>query len=626
MADEQKDIIGKAEVTMGNKDATAKTELPLRLLVVGDFIPESPDVQDWSASSYLVNITPANFKSVMQQLEPSLSLDVPNRLKDSPKELKVELSFTDMKSFDPESVAQQVDELADILEMRHLVSQVKDGKLKVQEFDEKAEQLGIDSTWIHQFHQMLSASKTSEEAKPSTSESQQDTKSTGGTLDSLLNIVDADDENDSDEPSHQVGNLLGAIAGSKGTSGADKTAVDRIINELDQILSRQINEIIHHKKFQQLESTWRGLKFLVDRTDFQEDIKIELLSAHKDELRDAIYNQVFIPEYNEISEFPLSVIIADYEFDKTPEEVELLTDIGQIGSSIQVPFISSVGFEFFGVKTSDELAKLPMLNTLFREPQYAEWNALRDKEEAQYIAMTLPRFLLRLPYGPDGKKVKAFGFVEDADSFDNYLWGRGVFAVASTLVRSFKEDGWGVRITGIQGGGIVENLPIWSYHTAGREVRIPLEVTLPQSREREFTDNGFVFLSCNVNDNRAYALGTPTICRPRKYEKASLNKAARLHTTLPYRIFATRMSHYLQRIVKDISTGLTAEQLQIELTGKLRMILAKSGEQLPVDAVIVEVNDSEDSPDYYDVIMRIMPTFKILGWDVDLLLRINIHK
>jgi len=629
--DEQEKKIGKVEVSMGEQEAVAKTEMPLRMLVLGNFTPESPEVESWETSSRLINVTLSSFQSVMQQLSPRLTLDVPNRLSDSPKELAVELNFPEMKAFRPEGIARQVGELANLLEMRQLVEQVKDRKMELQEFDKRIQQMGVDPAWLERFHGMLAESQKPKptEPKPSSPSAESTPKPEGGGLDALLNMVDMPDEEAAPERSSTspVDGLLRAISGSKKSGPrANKTVVETVIDDLDQTLSQQVSEILHNSQFQELESAWRGLKFLVDRTDFRENIKIELLSVRKSDLRDAVYHQVFTPEYNELTETPLSVIIADFEFRPTPEDIELLEDMAQIAASIQVPFIASVGPAFFGSEKAEDLAKLPMLRSYFQRPEYAKWNALRDKPDSQYVALTLPKFLLRLLYGPDSVRVKEFGFTERAASADDYLWGHGVFAVATTIVRSFVQDGWPVRIVGMRSGGMVENLPVWGYRTAGREVRIPLDVSFTQSKEKEFADNGFVVLSSRINDDKACVLSAPTIHNPKKYTTPEETKEARMHASLPYQMYATRMAHYLRRIVEEVSTGLTIEQVQTEFTGKLRSILAKSGVDLPPEAVTVEASDSEEDPDYYDVIMRIQPPFRILGQNVDLLLSIRLHR
>lgn len=632
MTDEQQDNIGKMEVSMGSQEATARTEIPLRILVLGDFAPEMPEVADWSAGSRLLNVTPRSFRSVMQQLKPRLTLDVPNRISDKPKEITVELSFSDMRDFRPEGVAQQVQELADLLGIRKLVSQFGERKLTLQEFDEQIKQAGVDPEWLGRFHQMLAKREAPVEpekpvAPPPKPKPEPDSSDAGSILDSLLAKVDLEDDQQPPDKRSAVDNLLSAVIQPK-RSGTrpDKSVVGTVLDELDQTISRQMNAILHHEKFQQLESAWRGLKFLIDRTDFRENIRIELLAVRKDDLRDAVYNQVFAPEYNEVTETPLSVMVADYDFNRTPENVELLGDIAQIAASIQVPFIASVGPVFFGAETAAELADLPMLRSYFKRPEYAKWEALRDDENSQYIAMTVPRFLLRLPYGPDSRKVKGFNFVEQAGTASDHLWGRGTFAVATTLVRSFAANGWCTQITGSGVGGVVENLPVWQYRVAGRDVRIPLDVSLTQSREKEFVDSGFVLLSSRINDDKAVILGAPTIHRPKKYTTQEETEQARLRATLPYQLFATRMSHYLRRIVQEVSTGLTAEQMQRALAGKLRLILEESGGGVSPDVVMVQVSDSKEQPDYYDAALHVRPPFQILGRKVDLLLRLQLHR
>jgi type VI secretion system protein ImpC len=442
-----------------------------------------------------------------------------------------------------------------------------------------------------------------------------------------------------------VDSLIRTIVQSKGGPIADRAIVEAIIEKLDQTLNEQINDILHHSKFQQLESTWRGFKFLIDRTDFRENVQVELLSVPKSNLRDAIYQQVFQTEYNDLSEHPLSVMIADYEFNRSPEDMELLGDIARMAASMQAPFIASVGPEFFGVQTAEELSRLPSLRTYFQKPEYAQWRSLRDDETSQYIALTVPRFLLRFPYGPDSDAVWDFQFTEHTrseakgrSSFSgsssklpgtesrHYLWGRGSFAVATTIVRSFIEHSWYTQITGQRGGGVVENLPVWNSRIAGKDVSIPLDVLFPQSKELEFVDAGFVLLSCRINDDAACVLSAPTVHRPKKYSTPEETKEAQLHATLPYQLFATRMAHYLRRLVRDVSTGLTAEQAQEMLTAKFRPILTKTGIELPEEAVTVEVEESEENPEYYDVVLRIRPPFQILGRNVDLLLGFELRR
>lgn len=605
-------------------------ELPLRLLVLGNFTPNAPPPSDWASASPPISVDKNSFPSVMQQLQPQLSLDVPNRLSGSPQELTVDLSFPDMNAFRPEGIVQQVDGLASLLEIRRLVTQLSDRKLTLQQFGERLQKAGVEKTWLERFHKLLGPPKRKAE-----SSQKRESKPSSDKLDVLLDMVDIGDEQtvSAQEPSEQsvkpshIDSLIRAIVQpEQGGPKADSSIADAIIDELNQTLNEQINDILHHSEFQQLESTWRGLKFLIDRTDFRENVQVELLSVPKSELRDAIHHQVFTPEYNELTETPLSVMIADYEFDRSPEDMELLGDIARMVASMQVPFVASVGPAFFGLQTAEELSKLPPLRSYIQQPEYAKWNTLRDNEYSQYIALTMPRFLLRFPYGPDGIRVKEFAFTENAELPANHLWGRGAFAVATTLIRSFIDNSWCTQITGLRSGGMVENLPVWSHRFAGRDVSIPLDVLFSQNKEMEFVDGGFILLSSSINDDTASTLAAPTVYRPKKYATPEATKEAQLHATLPYQLFATRMTHYLRRILREVSTGLTAEQMQTAMTEKIRSILSGPGVELPEEAVMVEMSDSEEKPDYYDVVLRIQPPFQILGRDVDLLLGLELHR
>ncbi|MBI1926566.1 type VI secretion system contractile sheath large subunit [Candidatus Poribacteria bacterium] len=644
MTDEQRNVektengadeptIKSAAVHIGTTIESAQTEwasgveameLPLRLLVLGDFTPNVPPPSDWAGASPPIRVDKHNFQDMMGQLNPGLSLAVPNHLGGTPKELTVNLRFQNLKAFSPEGIAGQVGSLSTLLDIRRLASQLQNREIAPPEFERQLNQIGADAVWVQYIRQLLSppapAGSGAGGAVP-------EPQTGGNALDSLLSIVDvagAETPSGARQETNRVDPLVHAIAQPKG--GVNRSIPETIINAVDETLGAQINAILHDRAFQCLESTWRGLKFLIDRTNFRENVQVELLSVPKAHLRDAIYHQVFQPEYDDLSEYPLSVIIADYEFNSSPMDIELLGDIARLAASMQVPFISAVSHAFFGAETAEEQAKVPMLRSLFEGPKYAGWRGLRENEASQYIALTTPRFLLRFPYGPDGAPVKTFNFTERTASSADYLWGRGAFAVATTLVRSFIEKGWCTQITGQHGGGMVENLPVWAYRVAGRNVRVPLDVLFAQSKELEFVEAGFVLLNCRLNDDAACVLFAPTVYRPKKYDTPEDTKAAQLHASLPYQLFATRMADYLKRVVRAISTGLTAEQVQERLTAQFRALLAKMETKLSEKAVTVEVEASQEKPESYNVFLRLQPPFQILGQAVDLVLGLELHR
>src|SRR5688572_15879162 len=190
----------------------------------------------------------------------------------------------------------------------------------------------------------------------------------------------------------------------------DKAFVDALIAENDLKLSRQLDEIVHHPQFQKLESAWRGLKFLIDRTDFRENIKVELLNCSKEDLladfedapevtKSGLYRLVYSAEFGQFGGRPVGAIVANYDFGPGPQDIALLQKCASVATMAHAPFFAAAGPQFFGLKDYINLPNLKDLKSLFEGPQYTKWQAFRESEDARYVGLTLPRFLLCLPFG-----------------------------------------------------------------------------------------------------------------------------------------------------------------------------------------------------------------------------------
>ena len=277
----------------------------------------------------------------------------------------------------------------------------------------------------------------------------------------------------------------------------DKSLLDFHIAHLDQQISQQLDAIMHHETLQQIESAWRGLKFLVDRTDFRKNVKIEVLDVSKDALRQdfedtpeviqsGLYLHTYIQEYDTPGGEPIGSIISNYEFDRSQQDIVLLRNISKVSAAAHMPFIGSVSPKFFGKDSMDEVASIRDIGNYFDRAEYLKWKSFRDSDDARYIGLTLPRFLARLPYGPDTVPVRAFNYTEAVKGPDHsrYLWGNASFAFAVNMVHSFIKNGWCVQIRGPQAGGLVEDLPIHLYDLGtGNQAKIPTEVLIPETRE-----------------------------------------------------------------------------------------------------------------------------------------------
>ena len=246
-----------------------------------------------------------------------------------------------------------------------------------------------------------------------------------------------------------------------------KAMVDRMIAEIDAKLSRQMDEILHNAEFQALESSWRGLQLLVDRTNFRENIKLEIINASKQDLLDdfedspeitqsGLYKHIYTAEYGQFGGQPVGALIANYFFDPSSPDIKTLQYVASVATMSHAPFIAAAGPKFFGLESFTGLPDLKDLKDHFEGPQFAKWQSFREQEDARYVGLTVPRFLLRTPYDPEDNPVKTFVYKENvANSHEHYLWGNTAYTFASKLTDSFAKFRWCPNIIGPQSGGAV---------------------------------------------------------------------------------------------------------------------------------------------------------------------------
>ncbi|MDQ7989333.1 MAG: type VI secretion system contractile sheath large subunit [Candidatus Dactylopiibacterium sp.] len=420
----------------------------------------------------------------------------------------------------------------------------------------------------------------------------------------------------------------------------DKSLLDFHIATLDEQISRQLDAVMHHETFQQIEGTWRGLKFLVDRTDFRKNVKIEVLDVSKAALRQdfedtpeivqsGLYRHTYIQEYDTPGGEPIGSIISNYEFDRGAQDIALLRSISKVSAAAHMPFVGAVGAAFFGKDSMEEVAAIQDIGNYFDRAEYIKWKSFRDSDDARYIGLTLPRFLARLPYGPDTTPVRAFNYTEQVKGPDHnrYLWANASFAFAANMVRSFIKNGWCVQIRGPQAGGLVEDLPIHLYDLGtGNQVKIPSEVLIPETREFEFANLGLIPLSYYKNRDYACFFSANSAQKPVPYETREATANSRINARLPYIFLLSRLAHYLKLIQREnIGTTKDRRVLELELNTWIKTLVTEMtdpSDELqashPLREARVAVEDIEDNPGFFRVKMFVVPHFQIEGLDINL--------
>jgi len=423
----------------------------------------------------------------------------------------------------------------------------------------------------------------------------------------------------------------------------DKKAVDRMIAEIDEQLSKQVNEVLHHPDVQKLESSWRGLKYMVDNVDFRENIKVELMNCSKDDLaadfedtpeipKSGLYQKAYAREYGVFGGSPVGMIVANYDFDQNQGDVELLRNCAAVASMAHAPFVTNASPKFFGCDSYLEVPKLRDLQAIFESPKYAAWNSFRESEDARYVGLTGPRYLLHRVYGKENIPVKEFNFEEDViGEHESYLWGGSAFAFATRVADSFAKYRWCPNIIGPNAGGAVEGLPLHQYEAMGElQTKIPTEVQLTLRREFELSEQGFIGLTYRKDSDNAAFFSANSAQKPKRFPDTPEGKKAetnyRLGTMLPYMFIVARLAHYVKVLqTEQIGTWKERSDLERELNKWISQYVTEMDNpspgvraRKPLREARVAVEDVEGQPGWYRCKLEVRPFFKYMGADFTL--------
>lgn len=422
-------------------------------------------------------------------------------------------------------------------------------------------------------------------------------------------------------------------------------SIESIIAGIDSKLTEQINLILHHQDYQKLESAWRGLHHLVSNTETDEKLKIRFMDISKDDLRrnmkrykgttwdqSPLFKQIYEQEYGQLGGEPYGCLVADYYFDHTPPDVDLLGSVAKIAAAAHTPFIAGASPSVLQMDSWQELANPRDLTKIFTQNlEYAPWNSLRTAEDSRYVGLTMPRFLARLPYGAKTNPVDEFNFEEDTDGADhrNYAWANAAYAMGVNINRSFKLYGWCTMIRGVESGGAVENLPCHTFPTddGGVDMKCPTEIAISDRREAELAKNGFIALIHRKNTDYAAFIGAQSLQKPAEYYDPDATANANLSARLPYLFACSRFAHYLKCIVRDkVGAFKERDEMQGWLNEWVMNYVdadpANSSQETkarrPLAAAEVVVEDVEGNPGYYHAKFFLRPHFQLEGLTVSL--------
>ena len=459
-------------------------------------------------------------------------------------------------------------------------------------------------------------------------------------VDSLVEMLATDQQKGA------VAELINRIGKEAEVHRVGGALIDSYISEIDKVLSAQMDEILHHKDFQELEGTWRGLQFLVLNTEFSKAVKYELLDVTKEELYEdlneaalgegyekdsGLWHHIYWGAYDKVGGHSYTAMVSDFEFVNNLQDIKLMQHLSVLGEASQIPFIANAGAEFFGEADYNSV----MTNRFLKEQvsdgaEYTAWRAFRDDDRSKYVALTLPRFLGRLPYNPKEDPTKNFNYDEGIyrDGKDNSLGCHAAFAMASNMVKSYEEWGWSVKLVGVESGGIVENLPTPTYEEHGEtKLKVPVEASVGQAKDFELAEMGFISLAHWDRTDYACFFEVPSVQRAKVIKNnpeatANYSVGARMQYTL----LVTRIAHYLKyRQLRFVGSNKSASQIQEDLSNWLSGITSDQPSapehviaERPLRSFQLEVNELPEKPGFFQISAEFRPHIAITGMDISL--------
>ncbi len=414
--------------------------------------------------------------------------------------------------------------------------------------------------------------------------------------------------------------------------GAVAAIQDRIA-EIDELIGKQLDAILHAPEFQSLEARWRGLHYLVTNTETSTRLKIRVLNVRKDELRkdfesapdfdrSALFKKVYEEEYGTFGGAPYGLLLGDYEFDGSNPDIGLVTALSKVAAAAHAPFISAASPFLFDMDNFSQIGVPGDLAKLFESTQLIPWREFRESEDSRYVGLVLPHVLMRLPYGAKSVPVDGFLYEENVGADDkNFLWGNAAYAMGQRITNAFALYGWCAAIRGVEGGGLVENLPVHVFKTTEGDlaVKTPTEVAITDRRENELSELGFIGLCYRKNSGQAAFFGGSTANKPKVYNLPSATANARLSAQLPYILATSRFAHYIKVMMRDkIGSFMTKDNVSSYLNNWIAdyvLLNDDAGQEtkarLPLREARIDVTDIPGKPGAYRAVVFLKPHFQL---------------
>jgi len=424
------------------------------------------------------------------------------------------------------------------------------------------------------------------------------------------------------------------MRGQMSVSKDTEKMLNERIRDLDEKISTQLNEVMHSQEFQKLEGSWRGLHYFVHQSETSTMLKVKVMNISKNDLlkdltkvaefdQSQIFKKIYEEEFGTLGGHPFGALIGDFEMTRHPNDITLLEKMSNVAAASHSPFITAANSGLFNMNAYTELGGPRDLAKIFDNDAYIQWNEFRKSDDSKYVGLCLPHVLMRLPYGKDTAPVEEFEYEEKVDGKDHskYLWGNAAYAFGARLTDAFSRHEWCAAIRGVEGGGLVEGLPLHNFKTddGDQTVKCPTEIAITDRRENELSKLGFIPLCYYKRTANAVFLGAQSANKPKQYLNDDANANARLSAQIQYIMAVSRFVHFLKAMMRDkIGSFMSKDECQKFLNTWIAnyVLLDDTASQdakakFPLREARIEVSEVAGKPGVYNAVAYLRPHFQL---------------
>ncbi len=553
---------------------------PFRILVLAELMAREPSSGSSPMGERSIRIDRDEFGNVLAGFKLAPRLPVPDPDAGPGRERLLTVEIPDLAGFTPDGLARSLPEASELMAVRDLVTDLRNGKLDGEAFAAALGKTTVDPELRDRIREAL-AGRVAPPSEPPAPVGTGSTAKSDDLLGDLMDMVDLDGSAEAANteltpltPSASTGRspldeVVSLIAKSVGRGKpVDTASVNSVLSELDRGIAGQVTLALHHPEFRRLEAVWRGLKLLIDRTDFRAGVTVEVLSVPPGSAREAM-ESVARTELSGAAEVPVGLIVLDRPFGCEAPEIELLTAVAEIGEQVQAPVLVPLAPGFFGVDSTAELAGVHLLEYL-DGPAVIKWSSLRKKEPSRWLGAAVNGPLLRMPYRPGGARVKRFGY-EEPDGV--LLHGSPALALAALVSGAVGRTRFAGVIASPRGDGALEDLPVWPT-AKGSSV----EVVLDEGRRQDLSRAGIICFAGQEGMDSAVLSAAPTVHGPEKFSDPDETEAARVRANLPYQVFVSRVAAVLNEVRNQVPANASGDEVAMLFRTALEGLFGKDAE------------------------------------------------